>query len=178
MADILFGGTGGQGVLTAGKILIDIGAANGKNVSWTSEYSAEMRGGSALCRVVVSDDEIGNPYPDMLDILCAMTEDSYNEHIATVREGGNVVVNSSLIGDIEIPENINVYRVDATDISSNLENPRGANVVMLGAMIKASNLFDKEKFGETLDQYFEKRNRSNPKNSMCYNEGYDKAELM
>ena len=53
MADIMFAGIGGQGVLTAGKILIQIAAENGKNVSWTSEYSAEMRGGIALCRVVV-----------------------------------------------------------------------------------------------------------------------------
>ena len=68
MADIMFAGIGGQGVLTAGKILIQIAAENGKNVSWTSEYSAEMRGGIALCRVVVSDEEIGSPYPDTLDV--------------------------------------------------------------------------------------------------------------
>ena len=76
MADIMFAGIGGQGVLTAGKILIQIAAENGKNVSWTSEYSAEMRGGIALCRVVVSDEEIGSPYPDTLDVLVCMNEDA------------------------------------------------------------------------------------------------------
>ena len=77
MADIMFAGIGGQGVLTAGKILIEIAAEHGKNVSWTSEYSAEMRGGIALCRVVVSDEEIGSPYPDYLDVLCCMNAVSY-----------------------------------------------------------------------------------------------------
>ena len=178
MADILFGGTGGQGVLTAGKILIDVAANNGKNVSWTSEYSAEMRGGSALCRVVVSDEEIGNPYPDMLDILCAMTENAYNEHIATVREGGNVIINKSLFGEIEIPKNVNVYSIDATGISTDMGNPRGANLVMLGAMIKATGILDKEQFKETLRQFFTKKNIENPKNIECYDAGYKNAEKM
>lgn len=178
MADILFGGTGGQGVLTAGKILIDVAANNGKNVSWTSEYSAEMRGGSALCRVVVSDEEIGNPYPDKLDVLCAMTEDSYNEHIDTVREGGNVIINKSLFGEIDFPGNINIYAVDATGISNDLGNPRGANLVMLGAMIKATEMIDKDQFGDTLHRYFVKKNKEDPKNITCYEQGYNSAEKM
>ena len=96
MADIMFAGIGGQGVLTAGKILIQIAAENGKNVSWTSEYSAEMRGGIALCRVVVSDEEIGSPYPDTLDVLVCMTEDAYNTYVDQVADGGKVIINKSL----------------------------------------------------------------------------------
>ena len=82
MADVMFAGIGGQGVLTAGKMLIQIAAEEGKNVCWTSEYSAEMRGGTALCRVVVEDGEetIGSPYPDRLDILCCMTESAYDAY--------------------------------------------------------------------------------------------------
>ena len=95
MADIMFAGIGGQGVLTAGKILIQIAAENGKNVSWTSEYSAEMRGGIALCRVVVSDEEIGSPYPDNLDVLVCMNEDAYNTYVGQVADGGKVIINKS-----------------------------------------------------------------------------------
>ena len=97
MADIMFAGIGGQGVLTAGKILIEIAAEHGKNVSWTSEYSAEMRGGIALCRVVVSDEEIGSPYPDYLDVLCCMNEDAYDKYIPDMRNGGKVIINRSVL---------------------------------------------------------------------------------
>ena len=81
MADIIMAGFGGQGVLTAGKILIDVAAREGKNVSWTSSYGAEMRGGTASCSVVISDEEIGSPYPTKLDILLAMNEPSYDKFI-------------------------------------------------------------------------------------------------
>ena len=69
MADIIMAGFGGQGILTAGKILIDVAARQGKNVSWTSSYGAEMRGGTASCSVVISDEEIGAPLGDVMDDL-------------------------------------------------------------------------------------------------------------
>ena len=99
----MFAGIGGQGVLTAGKILIEIAAEHGKNVSWTSEYSAEMRGGIALCRVVVSDEEIGSPYPDYLDVLCCMNEDAYDKYIPDMRNGSKVIINRSVF--------VNLHRV-------------------------------------------------------------------
>lgn len=77
MADMILAGFGGQGILTAGKILIDVAAREGKNVSWTSSYGAEMRGGTASCSIVISDEEIGSPYPTKLDVLLAMNEPSY-----------------------------------------------------------------------------------------------------
>ena len=104
MADIMFAGIGGQGVLTAGKILIEIAAEHGKNVSWTSEYSAEMRGGIALCRVVVSDEEIGSPYPDYLDVLCCMNEDAYDKYIPDMRNGSKVIINRSVFGQKQFPK--------------------------------------------------------------------------
>ena len=81
---------------------MQVAAHDGKNVCWTSEYSAEMRGGTALCRVVVADanEDIGSPYPDRLDILCCMTESAYDSYIEQVRDGGVVVVNSSLFGEM------------------------------------------------------------------------------
>ena len=81
MADIVIAGFGGQGVLTAGLILINAAAAKDKNVTWISSYGAEMRGGTASCSVVISDDEIGSPYPIELDILVAMNSPSYDKFI-------------------------------------------------------------------------------------------------
>lgn len=174
MADIMFAGIGGQGVLTAGKILIKIAAANGKNVCWTSEYSAEMRGGSALCRVVVSDEDIGTPYPQELDVLCCMTEETYDQYIGSVKEKGTVIVNKSLFGERQYPDNVSVYGVDAMGIAAKA-NPRGANIAVLGAMIKATGLMDAGDFERTLEAYYEKKG---PGNVACFKLGYETAEKM
>lgn len=176
MADIMFAGIGGQGVLTAGKILIQIAADNGKNVSWTSEYSAEMRGGIALCRVVVSDEEIGSPYPDKLDVLVCMNEEAYDTYIDQVASGGRVIINKSLFGEREYPDDIEVTGVDAMGISTNLENERGANLVMMGAMIEATQMLDKKQFADTLKDYFDHIGKPSEKNVRCFEEGYEKAE--
>lgn len=170
----MFAGIGGQGVLTAGKILIKIAAANGKNVCWTSEYSAEMRGGSALCRVVVSDEDIGTPYPQVLDILCCMTEGTYDQYIDSVKDGGTVIINKSLFGEREYPDNVKVYGVDAMGIAAEA-NPRGANIAILGAMIKATKLMQADDFEKTLEAYYEKKG---PGNVKCFKLGYERVEEM
>ena len=176
MADIMFAGIGGQGVLTAGKILIQIAAETGKNVSWTSEYSAEMRGGIALCRVVVSDVEIGSPYPDNLDVLVCMNEDAYNTYVGQMADGGKVIINKSLFGNREYPDNLEVIGVDAMGISADLDNARGANLVMMGAMIAATHMLDKQQFSDTLRDYFEHKGKTSEKNVKSFEAGYEKAE--
>lgn len=176
MADIMFAGIGGQGVLTAGKILIQIAAENGKNVSWTSEYSAEMRGGIALCRVVVSDEEIGSPYPDALDVLVCMNEDAYDTYVDQVADGGKVIINKSLFSDRKYPENLEIVGVDAMGISADLGNARGANLVMVGAMIAATDMMDKQAFSDTLKDYFEHKGKPSEKNVQCFEAGYERVE--
>jgi 2-oxoacid:acceptor oxidoreductase, gamma subunit, pyruvate/2-ketoisovalerate family len=176
MAEIILAGFGGQGVLTAGLILINAAVAQDKQVTWTSSYGAEMRGGTASCSVIVSDEEIGSPYPTMIDMLVVMNEPSYEKFIGRVRKGGCVVVNSSLVKDKEYPKDITVYEIAATDIANQLENPRGANIIMLGALMKASNIMEKEAFLEQLDKYFAKKGKNNPKNKDCFLKGYDESK--
>jgi len=156
MADMILAGFGGQGILTAGKILIDVAAREGKNVSWTSSYGAEMR---------------GSPYPTKLDVLLAMNEPSYDKFIGDMRDGGYVIVNKSLMSEREYPKNVHVFEVDATNIANSLENGRAANLVMLGAMMQATGLIEPEKFGEGLDHYFSKKGRKIPSNMECYRQG-------
>ena len=175
MADIIMAGFGGQGVLTAGKILIDVAAREGKNVSWTSSYGAEMRGGTASCSVVISEEEIGSPYPTKLDILLAMNEPSYEKFIGQMRDGGTVVVNSSLMSEREYPKNVNVYLIPATDRANAIGNGRAANIVMMGTMIKATGLIENEAFEAGLDHYFGKKGKNNPKNLEAYRIGYNES---
>ena len=175
MADIKIAGFGGQGVLTAGKILIDVIAHMGKNVSWTSSYGAEMRGGPSSCAIVVSDGDIGTPYPSKLDILVAMDERSYDTYCGDVRPGGVIVANSTIIPNKEIPSGVKVFAVDAGNIAHQCENARGTNLVMLGAMMKATKLADEKVFCDGLNRYFDQKGKNSPKNEQCYTEGYMKA---
>lgn len=178
MADIIMAGFGGQGVLTAGKILIDVAAREGKNVSWTSSYGAEMRGGTASCSVVISDEEIGSPYPTRLDVLLAMNEPSYDKFLPQMRDGGVVIVNSSLMSERKYPTNVNVYLIPATDQANALGDGRVANIVMLGAMIKATGLISRDAFAQGLEHYFGKKGRSNPKNLEAYRIGFEEASKL
>lgn len=175
MADIIMAGFGGQGVLTAGKILIEVAAREGKNVSWTSSYGAEMRGGTASCSVVISDEEIGSPYPTKLDILLAMNEPSYEKFIGQMRDGGTVIVNSSLMNEREYPQNVNVYLIAATDRANAIGNGRAANLVMMGTMIRATGLLEDEAFTAGLDYYFAKKGKNNPKNLEAYRIGFEEG---
>lgn len=171
MADILMSGLGGQGVLTAGKILINVAAAQGKNVSWTSTYGAAMRGGSASCNIVISDDEIGSPYPSKFDVLFAMSDEAYTNNIGKMRQGGKVIINSSMVSDHEVPAGIEVYAIDATNEANEAGNGRAANLVMLGTLVEATKLIDKEKFSKGLNAYFEKKGHNSPSNLECFNKG-------
>jgi 2-oxoglutarate ferredoxin oxidoreductase subunit gamma len=176
MADIVLAGFGGQGVLTAGMILINAAAAQGKEVTWTSSYGAEMRGGTASCSVVISDEEIGNPYPTTLDVLIALNEPSYDKFIGEVRDGGVVIVNTSLIKGKEYPDNLKVFEIAATDKANAENNPRGTNIVTLGALMKATGMMSKEVFATELNAFFDKKGKNNPKNEKCFVIGYEEAK--
>ena len=178
MADIIIAGFGGQGILTAGKILIDVAARQGKNVSWTSSYGAEMRGGTASCSVVISDEEIGSPYPSKLDILLAMNDPSYGKFISQMRPGGVALVNTSLVSPQNPPEGVQVYGVAATDMANAAGNGRAANLVMLGALIKVTGLMDDQAFREGLESFFGKKGHANPANLECYRQGFENVSKL
>lgn len=173
MADIILAGFGGQGVLTAGLVLINVAVNQDKKVTWTSSYGAEMRGGTASCSVVISDEEIGSPYPTALDMLVVMNEPSYEKFIGMVRPGGYVIVNSSLIKGKDYPENLKVYEIEATDLANEQGTPRNSNIYMLGALIKATGMMEPEFFIEQMDQYFAKKGKMNPQNETSLKKGWE-----
>lgn len=174
MADIICSGFGGQGVLTAGLILINAGVKAGKEVSWSPSYGSEMRGGTANCNVIISDEEVGSPYLNTCEILVAMNEPSIDKFEGCIREGGMIFVNSSIVSkDRQYREDLKVFNVDATDIANSIGNPRGANLVILGALVKCTGLFAETLFEETITDYFGEKGKNNPKNLDCLRKGFE-----
>ncbi len=134
----VFAGFGGQGVILAGKLLAQAGADHGLHVTWLPSYGPEMRGGTANCTVVLSDEPIGSPVVDNPTVLLAMNLPSLDRFEKTVAEGGTILVNSSLIGRPIERNDVQVHTVPANDIAVSLGNSKAANMVALGAVIKAT----------------------------------------
>jgi len=128
-------GFGGQGVMFLGKVLAHAGMLGNKNVTWIPSYGPEMRGGTANCSVIIADVEIGEPVASRPDILVAMNEVSLRKFQPPVRPGGIIFVNSSLISDVPMREDVTVVNVPVNDLARTAGVPGAINMVMLGAMI-------------------------------------------
>ena len=134
---ILIAGFGGQGMLLIGKFLAMANMLEGKHVSWLPSYGPEMRGGTANCSVVVSDEPVGSPLVDNCAVLLAMNLPSLDQFEHTVKPGGLIVVNSSIIDRKVQRDDVRVVYCDAAGIADAVKNPKGANVAILGAMMGA-----------------------------------------
>lgn len=176
MIEIICSGFGGQGVLVAGMILADAGMEADKQVSWYPSYGFEMRGGAANCEVKIGDEEIPSPYCQEADIVYTLNETAIDTYESKVKPGGLLLVNSTLVSEERTyRDDIKVIKVPATDIANELNNPRGTNIVMLGAMACASDLYDEKTMRDAVDHYFGKKGKVNPKNAMCFDHGADAA---
>ena len=90
-----------------------------------------------------------------------------------MKQGGIIIANSSIIKDYNFREDLKIYEVAATNIAEECENARGANIVMLGALAKATDLFEKEVFMQGVEKFFLDKGKNNPKNSICFEKGYE-----
>lgn len=177
MVEIICSGFGGQGILVAGLILADAGMEDGKEVTWYPSYGAEMRGGTANCNIKISDEEIASPYCDELDILYTLNESSIDKFESKLKPGGILLVNSSLTSkERRYREDITVIKVPATDIGNELNNPRGTNIAMLGALAEASPDFGATYMRNAVDNYFAKKGKFNPLNALCFDNGVEAAK--
>ncbi len=136
---IIISGFGGQGVILAGKILAQAGMNHGLEVTWLPSYGPEMRGGTANCTVVLSDELVGSPIVDEATALIAMNLPSLDKFDKTVAAGGSIVVNRSLIDRQVDRANVNTCYIDMNEIARDeVGNPRTINMVALGAYVKVS----------------------------------------
>ena len=132
----IFAGFGGQGMLLIGKFMAMSCMLDGKHVSWLPSYGPEMRGGTANCSVIVSDEPVASPLVDKADVIVAMNRpylDKFEEH---VKPGGVLVVNSSIIDRKAVRDDITVVYCDANGVADSVGNPKGANVAILGAVME------------------------------------------
>ena len=151
---ILFAGFGGQGILFSGKFLAYKGLMEDLQVSWLPSYGPEMRGGTANCCVVISEDEIICPIVLEPTELIAMNLPSLLKFEPTVVKGGTIFVNSSIISEKVSRDDVRAIYVPCLDIANELGNAKVANMVMLGAYIEAMGNLGTETIKEMLVHMF------------------------
>jgi 2-oxoglutarate ferredoxin oxidoreductase subunit gamma len=138
--EAIFAGFGGQGVMLMGQLMVYSGMYEGKQVSWFPSYGPEMRGGTANCSVVVSDEPVGSPVISEPDILIAMNRPSMEKFELVLKPGGTLFYNSSLIHVTPKRTDIKVVPIAANDVATELGNSRVANMVVMGAILKQTGI--------------------------------------
>ena len=133
---ILIAGFGGQGILFAGKFLAYKGLMEDKQLSWLPSYGPEMRGGTANCNVILSDDPVGSPIITAPDVLVAMNLPSLQKFINDVVPGGQVYVDSALI-DVKVERtDVEVFYIPATAMAKEAGIPTLANMIITGHLLE------------------------------------------
>ena len=143
-SQILIAGFGGQGILFAGKFLAYKGLIADKNVSWLPSYGPEMRGGTASCSVILSDEPVGSPIVSTPDILVAMNLPSLDKYEDSVKKGGTIIIDSTLIERDVKRDDVKVIAIPATKMASDNDMPTLANMIIAGKLLNEINEFDTE----------------------------------
>ncbi len=152
--EIMIAGFGGQGVMAIGKTLAEAGMKENKDVCWLPSYGPEMRGGTANCSVVLTDDAIVSPIVLEPTELIAMNLPSLLKFEPTVKAGGTIFVNSSIISEKVTRTDVKAVYVPCLEIAQELGNMKVANMVMLGAYIQAMGNLSFETIKEMLVHMF------------------------
>jgi 2-oxoglutarate ferredoxin oxidoreductase subunit gamma len=129
-----------------------------KQVTWFPSYGAEIRGGTANCTVIVSDEVIGSPIVKNPDVLIVMSDASLNKFQLQLKKNGILVFDSSLIKKPVHRTDIKVVAVPATEISSKHGNTKSANMVLLGALITMSGIVKKVSVFKALERIIKEGN--------------------
>ena len=155
---LFFAGSGGQGVLTMGQMVTYAAMYADMNATWLPSYGPEMRGGTANCTVVISPEKpVSCPLIYEADDVVVMNLPSLIKFESMVKPGGNLFVNTSLIDQKPTRTDINVYNVPANDLAMQLGNARTANVVMLGALVRVTNVVPVEMIYKIMEKTFSGR---------------------
>ncbi len=172
LQEIIISGFGGQGALFAGQLLAYGALAEGRHVTWIPSYGPEMRGGTANCTVIISDEEIGSPVVRNPGVVIAMNPPSFERFEPLVKKGGILIVNASLVSAISKRKDIRFIPIQANEIAAELGAAQMANVVLVGALIAATGVLEFETLDKVLEEHISERHRDKiPANQQALRRG-------
>ena len=169
--EIQFAGFGGQGIMLMGQIMAEAAMQQGFEVVWIPSYGPEMRGGTAYCTVVISDRPIGSPIIRNPKHLVAMNRPSLEKFAPTVKSGGTILINSSIISIDAGRDDVDVIKVPIIEIAKELGNVKAANIIALAAFVSRSQVVDFELLRESVKAKFANKEKLIPLNMEALEEG-------
>ncbi|MEW5820852.1 MAG: 2-oxoacid:acceptor oxidoreductase family protein [Cyanobacteriota bacterium] len=173
--NVIMAGFGGQGILMGGNILVHAAMYEGKYVTWMPSYGVEMRGGTANCTVVMSEQEIGSPvigHPQNIIVFNLPSKDKFEK---LVKPGGFIIVNSSLIEEKVKREDVNVLYMDLNKMAEDLGEPRSLNMIALGAFIQYTKAVTLEHTKAAIQESFQRKPAVIEINKKALEYGYNYA---
>ena len=174
--EVQFAGFGGQGIMVMGKILAHAAMEEGLEVSWVPSYGPEMRGGTAYCTVVVSDVPIGSPVIKNPTHLVAMNRPSLEKFSGSVKSGGVIFINGSLISVSSGRDDVQELIVPVIELARDLGTVKAANVVALAAFVAKSNIVRIESLKASIEEEFSAKKKLIPLNMKAVEEGIKAAK--
>ncbi|ACV24600.1 2-oxoacid:ferredoxin oxidoreductase subunit gamma [Methanocaldococcus fervens] len=175
--EIRLSGFGGQGIILAGIILGRAAALyDKKEAVQTQSYGPEARGGASKSEVVISDEPIDFPKVIKPDILVCLSQQAYDKYKDDIKEGGILLVDEDLVSTDEKPKvDVTLYKIPFTRIASEeIKLPIVANIVMLGALTKLTNIVSRESMEKSILDSVPKGTEE--KNLLAFKKGYEYAE--
>jgi 2-oxoglutarate ferredoxin oxidoreductase subunit gamma len=157
--EIIFSGFGGQGALFAGQLLAFAALDAGREVTWIPSYGPEMRGGTANCTVVISDEEIGSPLVRNPKAAVVMNLPSLDKYEPMVISGGILIANSSLTNRDAQRDDLESVFIPANEIAEEIGNKRLVNVIMLGALMVKLEVLSLEDIEAALENHLPERHK-------------------
>ncbi len=174
-SEIKFAGFGGQGILLIGKLLAHAAMEEGFEVAWVPSYGPEMRGGTAYCTVVIADRPIGSPIIKNPLHLVAMNGPSLEKFAPTVKKGGIIFINSSLINFGSSRDDVDELKVPVMEVAKDVGNVRAANIVALSAFVARGNLVSMETLRHCIKEEFANKPKLIPLNMKAVDAGIEAA---
>ena len=171
--DIIMAGFGGQGIMVMGQLLAYAGMIEDRHVSFIPSYGPEMRGGTANCSVIVTDEVVGSPIVTEPNFVVAMNLPSLDKFEPLIQPGGILMINSSLIQKEATRTDITVYKIPANELAQELGNPKVANMIVLGAIVAASQAVRTESALQAFVKMFAKKPKLVEINKLALQKGAD-----
>jgi len=172
----VFSGFGGQGIILMGYLLATGGMYEGKNVTCLPSYGAEVRGGTANCTVVISNEEIASPVASEPDYAVVMNTPSMLRFQNQIQTGGILFINSSLIEIRPIRGDLEIVEVPLNELSKQLGGNKATNMIMLGAFVRKTGLVSLETMVNVIKDTFGNRPGVFKLNKSALSIGYEYLE--
>jgi 2-oxoglutarate ferredoxin oxidoreductase subunit gamma len=174
-ATVTMAGFGGQGLMFIGKLLAYSAMKAGKRVTWMPSYGPAMRGGTANCTVVISDEEIGSPVITAPQALIIMNNPSLEAFEPRLQPQGLLLLNTSMITRAVTRKDVETVPVRANEIAADAGEKRAANMVMLGAYVARTNIVSKEVVLVGLKELFGKKPAVLEANARAFEKGMEQG---